>query len=271
MITEKQFDRIRTHLKARYGIDMNNKATIVDGRLENFVVHAGYKDYDEFMDALISDTTGELEKQLVNLLTTNHTYFWREPEHFEYFKREVLPYLKEKEKNTKDLRIWCAASSTGEEPYTLAMLVHDFFALDKDKWDTTILATDISTNVLRRAIDGRYTGEQVEPLPDYWKRRYFKPLPASDVWEITPEIKNNVLFRKFNLMDEFPFKHKMHVIFVRNVMIYFDEPTRMKLLRKLYDLLEPGGYLFIGKTETMDRGAIPFEMIEPSLYRKPEK
>jgi len=256
-------------MKAKYGIDMNHKEVIVNGRLENFMNRSGFADYDEMMDVMEKDITGDLERQLVNMLTTNHTYFMREAEHFEFMKKTVLPYLVEKEKNTKDLRVWCAASSTGEEPYTLAMVIREFLALDVDRWDATVLATDISTNVLQRAIEGRYTGEQIEPLPSNWKRRYFKPLPAADIWEATPELKNSVMFRKFNLMDNFPFRHKMHVIFIRNVMIYFDEPTRVKLLKKLYDLLEPGGYLFLGKTETLDKGTLPFEMVEPSIFRKP--
>ena len=122
MMSEEEFQRISVFLKSRYGIDMTGKKVIMNGRLENYVRMRGFSDYEEYMDALERDFTGEMEKTLVNLLTTNHTYFMREFEHFDYLKKEVLPWLKEKETVNKDLCIWCAASSTGEEPYTIAML-----------------------------------------------------------------------------------------------------------------------------------------------------
>ena len=122
-MTEREFLRIRDFLKSKYGIDMSHKKTIMEGRLENYVKGVGYNSYDSYMDALESDITGELEKRLVDILTTNHTYFMREPEHFDFFKGVVLPWIKKKEAADKELRIWCAASSTGEEAYTIAMII----------------------------------------------------------------------------------------------------------------------------------------------------
>lgn len=130
-MTEEEFLRIRDYLKLRYGIDMNHKKTIVEGRLENYVRQNGYLSYSQYMDALESDVSGEMEKKLVDILTTNHTYFMRESEHFDYLRKEVLPWLKKKEAINKDLRIWCAASSSGEEPYTIAMVLLDYFGLEK--------------------------------------------------------------------------------------------------------------------------------------------
>lgn len=269
-MTDEEFNRIFRFLKSRYGIDMTRKKEIVSGRLENFVRIEGYKSYTEYMNTVESDITGKQEKQLVNLLTTNHTYFMREFEHFDYMRNTVLPYLRNKESRNRDLAIWCGASSSGEEPYMLAMLLKDFFGLEADKWDTKVLATDISTEVLQQAVAGVYTQEQIEVLPETWKRRFLKMLPGQDKYQMTKEIKEEVIFRQFNLMDPFPFKRKMHVIFLRNVMIYFDAATKAKLIRKLYDVLEPGGYLFIGRTETIDRSVAPFQMIQPSIFRKPE-
>ena len=129
-MTEEEFQRIYRHLKGRYGIDMERKKEIVQGRLENYVQSGGYETYHEYMNAVELDYTGKLERELVNILTTNHTFFMREFEHFEYLKRMVLPELKQKEIRTRDLCIWCGAASTGQEPYMLAMLLKDFFGLE---------------------------------------------------------------------------------------------------------------------------------------------
>lgn len=266
-MTEQEFFRIYTFLKNRYGIDMGRKKEIVQGRLENYVRLGGWKNFTEYINAVETDITGKLEKKLVSMLTTNHTYFMREFEHFDYMRSTVLPYLKNQETVNKDLRIWCGASSTGEEPYMLAMLLKDFFGLEHKNWDTKILATDISSDVLKKAVEGIYTKEQIDVLPENWKRRYVKVMSDGEHYQITQEIKDEVLFRKFNLMEPFPFRGKMHVIFLRNVMIYFDKETKRRLVQKVYDILEPGGYLFVGRTETIDRES-SFEMIQPSIFRK---
>ncbi len=268
-MTDLEFRRISMYLKDRYGIDMTHKKEIMDGRLSNMIRIRGFDNYDAYMNTLMQDPSGEMEKELVNLLSTNHTYFMREFEHFEYMKKVVLPYLRKREENIQDLRIWCGAASSGEEPYTLAMLLVEFFGLEHDKWDTTVLATDISTGVLQTAVRGVYKKEQIAELPDNWKRRFFRSVGEGEYFAITDELKNEVLFRQFNLMDDFPFRKKLHVIFLRNVMIYFDRPTKQNLIKKLYDVLEPGGYLFVGRTETIEKGNVPFELVEPSIFRKP--
>lgn len=269
-MTDEEYLRIVSFLKSRYGIDMSRKKEIIVGRLENYIRANGWNTYTDFMNAVEMDTTYTLEKKLVNLLSTNHTYFMREPEHFTYFRQVVMPWFKRKEEHTKDLHIWCGASSTGEEPYTIAMLLMDYFGLEHGAWDTQVLATDISTDVLQKAIEGVYSTEQIEVLPDNWKRRFFRKILNQDAYRVSDELRKEVMFRKFNLMDPFPFRKKMHVIFLRNVMIYFDEKTKKELVRKIYDCLEPGGYLFIGQTESINRDYCPFEHVRPSVYRKKE-
>ncbi len=268
MITDEEFLRIATFMKQRYGIDLSQKKVIVNGRLENYIKRGGWSSFNEFINAVENDKTGRQEKMLVNFLTTNHTYFMREFEHFEYFKTVVLPWLKKKESARKDLRIWCGAASSGEEPYMIAMVLSDFFGLERDQWDTKVLATDISTKVLQQAMAGIYSAEQLDKLPDQWKRHFFKAIAGGTQYQVTNELKQEVIFRQFNLMEPFPFKRKMHTIFLRNVMIYFDENTKRELVQKVYDALEPGGYLFIGTTETLDRGSTPFQIIQPSIFRK---
>ena len=267
-MTQEEFLRIYRFMKSRYGIDMERKKEIVQGRLENYIHVRGYSSFSHYILDLESDITGRLERELVNILTTNHTFFMREFEHFEYMKNVVLPQLKIKEARKRDLCIWCGASSTGQEPYMLAMLLKDFFCLEHDKWDTKVLATDISTEALQHAVTGIYEKEQIECLPEHWKRRFIHSIEDGTRYEINKEIKNEVLFRKLNLMDEFPFKRKMHVVFLRNVMIYFDKKTKNELIQRVYDVMEPGGYLFIGRTETIDRTETPFKLIQPSIFQK---
>lgn len=268
-MTDMEFSRISSFLKSRYGIDMTAKKEIMDGRLANMLRRNGWNTYTDYMNAVESDITGQMEKELVNLLTTNHTYFMREFEHLQFLKTEILPYLKQKEYASKDLRIWCGAASSGEEPYMIAMTLLDFFGFEHENWDTKVLATDISTEALGTAMRGIYSRTAVEGLPEHWKRRFFRMAPSGESYQATEELKNEIIFRQFNLMNEFPFRRKMHVVFLRNVMIYFDKETKQRLVQKVYDFLEPGGYLIVGKTETVDREETPFEMVRPSIFRKP--
>lgn len=270
MITDEEFGRIVFHMKQRYGIDLSQKKVIVNGRLENYIKKKGWNNFNDFINAVENDESGNEEKMMVNFLTTNYTYFMREFEHFDYLKKVVLPWVKMKEKRTKDVRVWCGAASTGEEPYMLAMVLSDFFGLEKNQWDTKVLATDISTKALQQAMAGIYNVDQVTEMPEQWRRHFFKNLPGGQL-QVREALKNEVIFRKFNLMDPFPFKRKMHVVFLRNVMIYFGDATKRELVQKVYDFLEPGGYLFIGTTETIDRESTPFQIVQPSIFRKRER
>jgi len=267
MITEQEFRRIVVYVKRNYGIDLSGKQILVNGRMENYLLRNGYSSYDEYMTRVETNPAGEEARNLINVLTTNHTYFMREFEHLEFMRREILPKLKIKEAARRDLRIWSAASSTGEEPYTIAMVLKDFFGLEHQTWDTKVLATDISTRVLEVARNGKYLREQLEPLPENWRRRYFTRINELE-YQVKQELKDEVIFRKFNLMDSFPFQRPFHMVFLRNVMIYFDEETKRQLLRRIYDYLEPGGYLFVGTTESIDRKETNFQYVEPSIYRK---
>ncbi len=267
MITDSEFNRIVQYVKKNYGIDLSQKKTLIVGRLENYLVRNGYSGYSDYMAKVEEHPEGEEAKNLINVLTTNHTYFMRESEHFDFMQHEVLPWLRTTEAARKDLRIWSAASSTGEEPYTLAMLLMDFFGLEHKSWDTKVLATDISTRVLQHASKGVYLKEQIDPLPEKWKRHYFKAISAEQ-YQATEELRNEVIYRQFNLMNPFPFRKKFHVVFLRNVMIYFEDDTKYNLLQKVYDFMEPGGYLFIGTTEGLNRNRIHFDYVQPSIYRK---
>lgn len=266
MLTDGEFQRIVTYVKKHYGIDLSQKRVLVGGRLENYLVRNGYANYNEFMAKVEKNPHGSEATDMVNILTTNHTYFMRESEHFDFMKNVALPWAKSKTMGTKDLRVWCGASSTGEEPYTLAMIIQDFFGMDHS-WDTRLLATDISLKVLDYASKGVYLKDDIEPLPVNWKRHYFKQI-SQDEFRVKDELKKQVIFKQFNLMDPIKFKKKFHIVFLRNVMIYFQDDIKYPLIERIYDHMEPGGYLFIGLTERLDRQLVKFNYVQPSIYRK---
>jgi chemotaxis protein methyltransferase CheR len=267
-ITDKEFIQLADYIKTNYGITIKEqKRELLNARLYNTLLQNGYNSFTEFYNALISNKNSEAVTTLINRITTNHTFFMREKEHFFYFRDVVLPYL-ESIVPDNDLRIWCAACSTGEESYTLAILINEYFGKNKFFWDTKILATDISERVLEEAKAGIYSAERLSSLPSEWKINYFSSL-GDKRYKINDRIKNDVIYRKFNLMeDKIPFKKKLHVIFCRNVMIYFDNETKVELVNRFYDILEPGGYLFIGHSESIARGESDFKYIMPAVYRK---
>lgn len=266
-MNDNEFRRIVAYMKKNYGIDLSQKRVLVGGRLENYIIRNGYSGYDDYMSKVESNPNSPEATDIVNVLTTNHTYFMRESEHFDYMTRVALPWAKAKAERDKDLRIWSGASSTGEEPYTLAMVLLDFFGIDHKSWDTRVLATDVSTRVLEHATKGVYLRENIEPLPAKWKQRYFKKL-SNEEYVVKDELKKELIFRQFNLMSPFPFKRKFHIVFLRNVMIYFQDDVKYQLIKKIYDFMEPGGFLFIGTTESLDRHKTQFQYVQPSIYRK---
>lgn len=222
---------------------------------------------EAFLEYIRRDKTGKALAMLAEAITTHHTFFMREADHFTFYGQEVLPYL-EKTIRDGDIRTWCAASSTGEEAYILAMLLEDYFSSRGPQWETTLLATDLSREVLDKAKSGLYSQESVQTLPDHWQAKYFQKV-AGGQCQAVESLRRKILFRQFNLINPtFPFKRPFHVIFCRNVMIYFDVPTRDTLIQKFADFLEPGGYLFIGHSEVIDRQAHAFEYVMPSIYRK---
>lgn len=264
-ITDVEFIKLTNYIQTNYGINLSKKKHLIEGRLNKLIEEKGFKNYEAYMN--FAFTNKDELSEMINALTTNHTYFMREPEHFNYFKESLLPYF-EKNLEEKDLRIWSAASSTGEEAYTLAMIISDYFGAKKPLWDTKILATDISQKVLSIGKRGIYSAESVEKLPDHWKKNYFTKL-NNDFYEIVPKIKNEVIFAQYNLMNEvLPFKKKFHIIFCRNVMIYFEKSTKDTLVQKLYNHTESSGYLLIGLSENVDYSKTSYHFIKPSIFRK---
>lgn len=266
-IKEDEFIELTEYLLKNYGINLTQKKVLVEGRLCNVLTQKGYNSFREYLNNVYSDKSKAELTMLINKLTTNHTFFLRESMHFEYLKDNILPYLESSIKD-RDLRIWSAGCSSGEEPYTIAMILEDYFD-DKNKknWNKKILATDISTNVLKNAEKGIFLSESVEKLSSTWIMNYFNRID-DDRYEISNKLRNEVIFRNFNLIDKFPFKRKMHVIFCRNVMIYFQRDTKINVINKFYNMTEPGGYFFIGQTESLGRNETDFKYVMPGVYRK---
>ena len=267
-ITGREFAELVGFVKQTYGINLLQKKILVCGRLSNYIIQSGFHSFSEYFSHVKNDRTGKAGVTLVNKLTTNHTYFLREPQHFEILEQIILPYFAISEAHRKDLRVWSAGCSTGEEPYTLAMLINSYFGATKCGWNTKILATDISTAVLEQGQKAIYSTTQLEKLPDRWRTQYFHKI--DDESSVLKDIiRQEVIFRRFNLMNEiFPFKKKFHLIFCRNVMIYFDAETKVKLINRFYDHMEPGGYLFIGHSESINRHESKYQFVAPAVYRK---
>lgn len=264
-LTDNDFNRLVTYIKDNYGINLIKKRVLIEGRLANVVTANGFSNFTDYINFAFNDKSGREMIQLVNKLTTNHTFFMREPEHFEYLREVVLPHIEATVKD-RDARIWCAASSTGQEPYTLAMTIDEYFGERKKLWDTTILATDLDTEVLRTAKAGIYTAEQLEGLSENWKRKYFVRL-EDNRYQVAERIRNEVVFKKFNLMDPIVAKKPYDLISCRNVMIYFDAETKNDLVERFYDVTKQGGYLFIGHAENVSRET-RYTYIKPAIYRK---
>lgn len=266
-LNENDFRKLITFIKSHYGIDLSQKRQLIVGRLSNTVTAMGYSTFSEYIDHILSQKNPQDIELMLNKLTTNYTFFLRESAHFDYFRDTVLPYL-ERTKHNHVLSIWSAGCSSGQEPYTLSMILKEYFGNKPGNWDTRVLATDISQNALKAASEGIYDEESLSAIPSAWKQKYFKRTSEPGVYQVADVLKNNVIFRTFNLMDPIRFKLKFDVIFCRNVMIYFDQQTKDALVQRFYNATVPGGYLFIGHSESLNKATTPYHYLMPSAYRK---
>jgi chemotaxis protein methyltransferase CheR len=267
-ITDQEFRQLAAYIKANFGIYLKEeKKVLLVGRLSPVLQQLQIDTFSDYYDYLLSDKSGEALTTLINKISTNHTFFMREAGHFHFLKEKVFPTLLPSLPK-KDLRIWSAGCSTGEEPYTLAMLIDEYLNHEKKLWDRKILATDISENALSIAKTGIYNKQAVASLPKNWCLTYLIQ-HNNEEFEVIDDIKREIVFRRFNLMRPvFPFKKKFHIIFCRNVMIYFDHQTKLALIDKFYHWLEPKGYLFMGHSESIDKEYQKFHYIIPSVYQK---
>jgi len=271
-ITERDFQTIRQLVYDNFGINLTDqKRSLVVGRLQKVLRQRSFPDFPTYLQWLTSDRSGEGLEELANRISTNHTFFWRENSHFNHFAKTALPELvarKRKEGGGK-LRIWCAGCSSGEEPYTLAMLMQEVLGADHDRLSPVLLATDISQVALRTAMAAVYADERLQQMPRDLMRKYLRKGPQPGTWQIAEEIRRRVIFRRHNLMNAtFPFKNAFDAVFCRNVMIYFDRPTRDALIERFHRHTVPGGYLYIGHSETLGRDGALYDYVLPAAYRR---
>lgn len=261
-INQQQFERVCNRLYDFCGIKMNDgKKELVQSRLSKRMIALKINSFDEYLSKAEKDRNEF--SQMIDSLTTNKTSFFRENQHFDFLRNRILPTIA-----TKRLRIWSSACSSGEEPYSISILLNEAIP-NFERWDARILATDISSHVLTKARNGIYSDEVLSIMQNDVRSKYFTPLNTQPkTFAISEKIKKPISFARINLMAEWQMKGFFDVIFCRNVMIYFDKPTRSNLVSRMAKLLAPGGYLFVGHAESLTGTASGLTYIQPAIYRK---
>lgn len=262
VLTEREFQLFRNMIFRVAGIHMSDaKRPLVMGRLAKRVRERGAHSYGDYFRSLEGDPT---ERQVaVDLLTTNETYFFREPKHFEFLASDILPELRDK----GPVRVWSAACSSGEEPYTLAMTLAE--TLGDRPWE--IVASDISTRVLEKARAGLYPVSEEDSIPKALLHRYcLRGVGRHEgVFMVDPVLRERIQFRQINLNVPLPSLGEFDVIFLRNVMIYFTQETKREVTRRLLSVLRPGGWLIVSHSENLNGITNDVKSVRPSIYRKP--
>ncbi|WP_299979057.1 protein-glutamate O-methyltransferase CheR [Desulfobacula sp.] len=262
------FGKISRFVYEKYGINLHaGKKELVKARLGKRLRDGNFRSFAEYFRFVTKKEGADELTVMIDSLSTNLTSFFREDAHFHRF-RKIIPGMAGPLSHYGRLRIWCAGCSTGEEAYSLAMTLKE--ALNGQNIDTQILASDISTKVLKTAMAGVYPNERVKNIPNSLLRKYFQI--GQEEWEgyyrVKKDIKDIIKFMRFNLMEKPPFNNPFDSIFCRNVMIYFDKETQEKLINRFYDCLKKDGWLFIGHSESLTGMTHPFKYVEPSVYRK---
>lgn len=281
-LTDPDFQAFRRLIYEKSGIALNDgKKELLRTRLRPRLEKEGYQSYREFFNDVKNDASAKTIITLLDAVSTNLTSFFREHSHFDYM-RKALPAMIEAKRKSDDatLRVWSAGCSSGEEPYTAAFVLLEALGSSPGKWEPKILGTDLSTDILRRATEGRYEVEKLNQVPPNVRDRYFTRetgdvvnksggiLRNKPLARISPEVRGMVTFRRLNLMEPFPFKRQFEIIFCRNVMIYFDKQTQGVLVNKFYNVLREGGYLFIGHSESLTGLRHNFKYVQPTIYQK---
>lgn len=261
----RDFEQIRQLAYGTFGLDLKpGKEDLVSARLRRLLRTGGFRSFEDYYRHVVADRTGTALAGMIDALATNHTAFLREPDHFAFLRDVVLPTLATRE----TVEIWCAASSTGEEVWTLAMLLNETCPQRR----ISIMASDISNKALEAAQTAEYTPDRCTGIPAAWLARYFVPGKGpAKTYCIAPRIRAQAGFRRLNLVEPFSWGRLFPVIFCRNVMIYFDRQTQEQVVGRLAAVLEPGGYLFVGHAESLTRISHSLEYVRPAVYRKPGK
>jgi len=264
VLKEQEFTQFRDLIYRLAGISMSPaKKPLVTSRLSKRLKHHGLNSYSEYY-RLITAPHGKAEQQVaVDLLTTNETHFFREPKHFDFLRHRALA----ERRRGRSFRIWSAACSSGEEPYSIAMLLDE--VLGSEPWE--LHASDLSTRVLEKARQGHYPAERISEIPKHYLNRYcLKGIGSQEgTLLIEKKLRERVKFTQHNLMDAAPKLGELDIIFLRNVMIYFDQETKRQVVARLLPLLRPGGYFLVSHSETLNGVNEELHLVQPAVYRKP--
>ncbi len=264
-LKKAHFEKISQIVYQSAGINLHpGKEELVKARLAKRLRALGLKSFDAYMRYLKHDhSEGELVA-MVEAMTTNKTSFFREPKHFDYLRQQIVPGLK-----NRKVRIWCAGSSSGEEPYSAAILLNEAIQ-GLALWDISILATDLSSRMLAYARKGIYDANSLRDVPPLLISKYFHCIETNPPrrYQVIEPLRRQVHFARLNLMGEWPMAGPFDVIFCRNVMIYFDKPTQEQLVNRFWNLLKPGGHLFVGHSESLAGSPHEFRYVQPAIYVK---
>lgn len=262
--TAADFNTVRQLIRQYAGINLNDhKFEMVYSRLARRLRALNIPTMANYLKLVQSDQSESI--QFINAITTNMTYFYREPHHFSFFKKIILPELSLKHKDDKRVRIWSAGCSSGEEAYSIAMSMHSF-CQSKQHWDIRVLATDLDTNVLNRCEYGEYSADKLDNVSDSEKKHFFKFNNNSAI--VDAKLKALIAFKRLNLMEPWPMSKQFDVIFCRNVLIYFDRATQNQLIQRFSNQLLPGGYLILGHTESIGGNTDLFETKGRTIFQK---
>ena len=270
-MTDAEFGKISRLVYEVSGINLTEgKKELVKARLGKLLRRGPFESFRDYYQHVVKDSSGEELVRLLDAVSTNFTSFFREPQHFEYLKRDFLPEMVVgKKARGKKLRFWSAGCSSGEEPYSLVIALLE--NLDSaDSWDLKILATDLSSKVLKVAATGIYPRERIQSLSSGLMKKYF--LKGEKEWDgyvkVKSFLKKYISFDRLNLMEDLSFSEPLDCIFCRNVMIYFDKPTQIALLARFYRNLAPGGALLVGHSESLAGVQHSFRYVQPAIYRR---
>ncbi len=269
-LTDREFDRLRALVREHTGISLSNgKRELVYGRLARRLRRLKLTSFAEYC-ALVEDRPAEETQELINAITTNLTYFFREKYHFEQLATEVLPQLERERSGTRRMRLWSAGCSTGEEAYSMAVVMREALA-HLLGWDIKLLATDIDSKVVATAAAGIYGADRLSSVAAARVRRWFPPVAGTPGFcAAADELKSLITFRQLNLFEPWPMKGPFDVIFCRNVVIYFDRDTQRALFDRMADIQEPGGWLFIGHSENLFNVTQRYRLVGRTVYRRVE-
>jgi len=273
VLGEREFRLISDLVYEHCGINLHaGKKELVRARLAKRLREGNFQSFSDYIRHVLEDPTGQEFSLLVDSLSTNLTKFFREDQHFEYLRSQLLPRVLESKQRLHNLRIrgWSAGCSTGEEPYSIAIILQEA-TQGKGRWDVKLLATDVSTRVLERAKRGLYEKDRIEPIPLPLRSKYLSRTRegGADLYEVAPVLRDILVFRYLNLVQDWPVKGPLDFIFCRNVMIYFDKPTQGRLISRFFDLLASGGILFTGHSESLTGIEHKFRYVQPTIYMKP--